>query len=783
MRSARWKELLAFLLILGLALGLRFYRLSAQSLWNDEGTSVALAQRDLATITQNAAHDIHPPFYYYLLHFWVRLWGTSEVAVRALSALLGTLLVAGLYGWLRSLWSPEEALLAAFLVAVAPFQVYYSQEARMYILMSLLGLCSTWALSALLRTEKKRAGLGLWAAYFFSSLLAIYSHYLSFFLLIAQGVALVLWVALRREALHPWRLLGAWVGVQVLLLLSYLPWLRLSWASLRSWPAVSEPLHLWHFGAQAVRTLSFGVASKGLPWVRWLTWGQALLVILGLCLPRERRVARPGWGLVMIAAYLLVPLGVLYLLSLSRPMFKSKFLLLVSPAFLALQARGVFSLAFLRGALAWQRWVAWGMALVLVIGLCLGDALALQRLYFDPSCFRDDYRGIVAYIEATAGPQDAILINAPSQIETVDYYYHGPLAQYPLPRQRPMDPQRTEAELKEIVARHPRIYAIFWATRESDPQGFVEGWLDRHCFKAMDSWFGNVRLVVYAVPRAPAQEIAHPLDVVLGDKIRLRGYTLLTPRPRSGEIVQLTLFWEALAPIAKRYKVFVHLVDARGNIVGQRDSEPGGGGRLTTTWKPGETLADNYGVLIRPGTPPGQHTLVVGMYGLEDGQRLPIVWAGKQVGDALQLTPLMVLPAKAPPPLAALDLRAKDDVSWGGLRLLGHNAHRLGFAHQPTAPLHPGDVLELVLFWRKEGPALCPYALEAVLQDREGRVLARWPIQVVGGSYPPSDWREGEVVRDIHKLPLPAELKPGSYRLFLQAMGQKELLERLTIHP
>ena len=74
------------------------------------------------------------------------------------------------------------------------------------------------------------------------------------------------------------------------------------------------------------------------------------------------------------------------------------------------------------------------------------------------------------------------------------------------------------------VAKHRRIYAIYWATDESDPEGLIEGWLDTHCYKAMDSWFGNLRLVVYAVPRAPAQEIEQPTAIILlGDNYRLAG--------------------------------------------------------------------------------------------------------------------------------------------------------------------------------------------------------------------------------------------------------------------
>ncbi len=59
-RWRRWGLWLALAALLLLALGLRLYRLDAQSLWNDEGTSVALAGRDLATITRSAALDIHP---------------------------------------------------------------------------------------------------------------------------------------------------------------------------------------------------------------------------------------------------------------------------------------------------------------------------------------------------------------------------------------------------------------------------------------------------------------------------------------------------------------------------------------------------------------------------------------------------------------------------------------------------------------------------------------------------------------------------------------------------
>lgn len=75
--------------ILLLAAFLRFYHLSAQSLWSDEGNSAALARRGFTEIAQRTAFDIHPPLYYWLLKIWMVIWGDSEAGLRSLSAVLG----------------------------------------------------------------------------------------------------------------------------------------------------------------------------------------------------------------------------------------------------------------------------------------------------------------------------------------------------------------------------------------------------------------------------------------------------------------------------------------------------------------------------------------------------------------------------------------------------------------------------------------------------------------------------------------------------------------------
>ena len=216
-----------------MAFGLRMVRLDCQTLWYDEGTSVALAGRSLSTITRSAAADIHPPFYYYLLHGWTSVFGFSPTAVRALSAFVGTALVA--LTWLlgRRLFGPAVGLGAAFLAVASPFQVYYSQEARMYILVAALGALSVVLSVMLLQADDGRRSRAdqsssdhwppssklwlLWLAYVLISVLVLYTHYFGFTVLLAENLAIGLWVLLRwRRRL---RFAARWAGAQVLIAL------------------------------------------------------------------------------------------------------------------------------------------------------------------------------------------------------------------------------------------------------------------------------------------------------------------------------------------------------------------------------------------------------------------------------------------------------------------------------------------------------------------------------------------------------------------------------------
>jgi mannosyltransferase len=780
------------LFVLLLAAALRFYRLDGQSLWADEGNSVALAGRSLAEITYGAAYDIHPPLYYYLLHFWLWPFGTSEFAVRSLSAVIGILLVGLTFLLGRRLFDARVGLVAAFLSAISPFQVYYSQEARMYILLAALSALSVYFFLRFMEAEAVETGrqqpLSLWAGfYILATVLALYTHYSFPFVLLVENLVYAFWliVEARRGGGHGRRqglILGRalrWAALQCAVVFFFLPWLPTAYRQVTTWPAPHQAYSLLPTLADVYRLLCLGLSVETSETVGALILF-AFFILAGSFPAADEAGDQPAsslqalpwflrYGLVVLWAAL--PTVLVFALGLFRETHL-KFLLVSSPPFGLLVSLGVVNTW--RIASDWRAGLSRSelgqpaariVVLLLVAFLLVASGQSLLNYYHDPRYARDDYRGLARYVAATAGPNDAILLNAPGQEEIFGYYYQGDLPVYPLPQQRPLDPEQTRRELEAIVSQHAKIFAVLWATDESDPGRFVEGWLDERTYKALDTWYGNVRLAIYAVPQAgPATEMAHPLSASLGDKVMFLGYSLLSREVYAGDILQLTLFWQALTALDERYVVFIHVLDAEGHIVGQRDTEPGGGAMLTTTWQPGQTIADNYGVLISPGTPPGEYQVRVGMYALDSGTRLPVRQAGQSPSDSLVLEPIRVLRPKAPPPLDALDMQYQAGPDYGDLKLLGYDLYKLGYAHQKEEPLHPGDVLHLDLYWRAMNTPDTDWQLGLQLVEKGGQ---NWAIEEepIGGSHGTSLWQVGEVVRDQHDLLIPPDIPAGRYRL------------------
>ncbi len=111
--------LLASLVLIGTFL--RVYQLGTQSLWDDEAFSVWISKLSVPQMVQITAADVHPPLYYYLLHYWTIIFGTSESALRLVSVLFGVLAIPMIYVVGRQLFNEEAGLLGALILALSSF--------------------------------------------------------------------------------------------------------------------------------------------------------------------------------------------------------------------------------------------------------------------------------------------------------------------------------------------------------------------------------------------------------------------------------------------------------------------------------------------------------------------------------------------------------------------------------------------------------------------------------------------------------------------------------------
>jgi hypothetical protein len=145
---------------------------------------------------------------------------------------------------------------------------------------------------------------------------------------------------------------------------------------------------------------------------------------------------------------------------------------------------------------------------------------------------------------------------------------------------------------------------------------------------------------------APSDAIPNPVDVSFGGRMALVGYDLDRRTAAPGEVVELTLYWEARRPMDSDYTVSAQLVDSQQRKAAQLDSWPMGGLAPTTGWEPGEQLTDTVPLAVALGARPGPYDVRVAVYTLVDGeiQHLPVVPSdGSMLADHIVLTQVRIL--------------------------------------------------------------------------------------------------------------------------------------------
>lgn len=187
---------------------LRFF---CEGLWRDEAFSLFLAEKSLGEIITLTVLDFNPPLYYFLLHFWIGLFGTSELAMRSLSALFYIVGVFAVYEIFRLVLKKTHLQTAFYtaLFAFNPILIYYAFEARMYTMLLCFSLVSTYFLL------KKQP-----MAYLLVLIAGLYTHYFMILVLISQFIFIVLMEIKDKKSFHKNKI----IVYQFVAGLLFLPW-------------------------------------------------------------------------------------------------------------------------------------------------------------------------------------------------------------------------------------------------------------------------------------------------------------------------------------------------------------------------------------------------------------------------------------------------------------------------------------------------------------------------------------------------------------------------------
>ena len=647
--------ILALLLI---ATAARFHNLGTQSLWYDEGVAYGHSQRTLAEMIPMLKRNVHVPAYFGSLALYEDFVGSSEFGLRSLSAFFSILSVALAYTLGRRLFGQAAGLAAAAFTTLNTFSVYYAQEARMYALLAAVGTAAMIAFAAFWldnktwqtgrdaagrnaagrnAAERDTVGRNILRPYsqfpMFKYGLALalinavgmYTHFSYALVMMAQGVLAVLW--LLADAVQAWKKQLSWRQVvqefiaysaaNLVTIALFLPWLGTALSQTSSQPNISDVVPLERLLATLQGWLTFGITY--LDNMRGMGAVLYFLLVFGLIvMPYQGR--RAWWKMLLPVLWVLVSLALYLKLDLYERYIR--FLLPAQIGMALWMGRGIAGLWQLRTrrAVPPLTYLPRVAAVFATAALMVNLTNGLDLLYHAPAYQRDDYRGLAQTIAREASAQDAVIVSAPGLQEIFGYYYRGAAPVYPLPHETDI-----AAETTRIVSQHPRIYAVLYGAAEQDPSNSVETTLNQTAFQVSDEWWNgsDIRLVRYAAPYD--FKTLTVSDAHFGPHIILAQYGVSGTDFHDEDVVQERLMWQTDAPLDVRYKVFVQLLDANGILAAQRDSEPGGGQAITTTWTPNTPITDNHALLLKSGLPAGPYTLIVGLYDLNDAtQRLAV---------------------------------------------------------------------------------------------------------------------------------------------------------------
>jgi mannosyltransferase len=399
------EKYLTFSLFLG-SLILRLAWLGRKSYWVDEITTLRIASQGITELLV-PSRDPHPPLYYLVMSGWCQ-YGRGEFWTRIPSAVFGALAIPFVYG-IGKIWAGRASgFWAAVLFALSPLHLYYSQEARMYSLATMLAVTAVYCWSRGLREGSWSA----WVAYSVLMVLGLYTHYSLILMYIFQWLAFLFYTLLlkRQNSIR-------WAGIvsQILVGLAFVPWIP---TFLQHVGTLNPENEIFMRIAGVLREGNLEVTARGVWWVV-IVGGISLIaltisVLFGL-LRKDRFRSRRSRRLI-VGVLALVYLLATFSMVLTRALSLKRQSLIYLPFFLLL--------------LAWSiEWLGGRKRLRYVLVLAALPFTLLNLVYLQ----KEDWRSAAAWIGSQRRDGQIIFFYPPWYREPFDYYYDGKATYIPLP--------------------------------------------------------------------------------------------------------------------------------------------------------------------------------------------------------------------------------------------------------------------------------------------------------------------------------------------------------------
>jgi hypothetical protein len=224
----------------------------------------------------------------------------------------------------------------------------------------------------------------------------------------------------------------------------------------------------------------------------------------------------------------------------------------------------------------------------------------------------------VAALNEAVKPADAVVTNDPEIAMPFAELYKGRASVLGLNSGGLPLAEDTAQRLQQTVSNHRQVW---WVPNWLPPEeSGIEQTLLAEGFRVRSQEFAGQRLVLFAYP--DNLWVVNDLNEAnFNNSIHLMKVAYPSP-VTGGAAFPVELYWQTTAPLAEDYHVFIHLLDAQGQLVTQADGQPAQWRRPTSTWQIGETIVDRHGLWIPAEINEGNYQLLVGLYRPTDGQRL-----------------------------------------------------------------------------------------------------------------------------------------------------------------